>query len=203
LLNRRLLNWRRGRLGRTRLSRLLGCRLSRGASLSGTCISIATLLLLQSRFDDAGATIELFLTQTAGITTAGRRGLRPRRLRRTGRTRLTGWLSGVRTGQVGVGGRTMPGWRSGRRCADATLGFHHHRLRTAMAEALLHRTGGHIATDTGFQGQRRAFSALLVVICLIVFGVAHAACLTILLEPLPVQRFIKFNCLPFALPPCE
>ncbi len=158
------------RLRRTRFDRLCDrAGLSRSGS-GGAGLSVTSLLLLQGHLDDASAAIEFFLTQPAGAA-ARWRGLRARWS--TGRP--AGLSGRSRARQIGLGRRTAGARSARRRRADTAFGFHHHGLRATVAEALLHRTGGHIAADTRLQSQRSAVTALLV-IGLIVFGVAHAAC---------------------------
>ena len=149
---------------------LRGGSLSRCTGGRGLGFGITALLLGERGLNSALTGILLFLTQAAG---AGR----------------PLWLRGLRTWRTGR--RIWPRRQicivrrpggcargAGRRCADAAFGFDHHRFRPAVAEALLHRTRRNIAAHARLQRKGGAALTVLIVVGLVVFSVAHAACFT-------------------------
>ncbi|ESQ75907.1 hypothetical protein ABAC402_08050 [Asticcacaulis sp. AC402] len=141
--------------------------LRRSAGLSRSGFRISALLLLQGDSNGPLTGVLFFLTQPAGRAAL----LRTRLLLRALRLRV--W-----TCQVGIsaGARLMLADTAWRRRANPALGFHYNRFGAAMAETLFDRTGRNIAGYTRLQRKRRALTVL--VVGLVVFGVAHAACFT-------------------------
>jgi hypothetical protein len=130
--------------------------LARGAGVSGGACVACCGLVFASRFDGALASAHLVLRQTAGRTTAATGALRRTRLER---------------GVVSALGRRRRGQVAGRRgVRTRPLGFDHHRLGAAVAEALLHDAGAHRAltglqrdgrSPAGVPGRPLSFSSLM------------------------------------------
>jgi hypothetical protein len=164
-----------GRLSLRRFRRLRAClsrsrlRLRAFTRGGGAGLSVATLLLGERGLNGALAGFLLLAAQSAGAAAA----VVARRLRGLSRA-----LS-LRTSEVQIDAGSHMRRRACGRRADAALGFHHHGLGAAVAEALLDRAAGDIACGARLQRQRRALRARTVAALwgmgFIVFSVAHPA----------------------------
>ncbi len=120
----------------------------RGFSSGGTGgrragVSGLAFLIGERSGDGTLASVLFFLTQ---IATGA--------LRALGALRRTRGLGLLRTIDIRCRRAHMPRCSADRRRTDTALGFHHHRLGTAMAEALLDGARRNIAADTRLQRQR-------------------------------------------------
>jgi hypothetical protein len=139
----------------------------RGGS-GGTCSGGAGLgglafLIGECGLQGALTGVLFFLTQTAGIAAL-------RTLRRLSRARRLGLL---RTVYIRRGRTDVLGLAAGSRRADAALGFHHHRLGAAMAEALLDGARRNIAAYARLQRERCALAWLVVILIVVAHPAAY------------------------------